>query len=226
MLEIVAREQPVRPAAVLIPVVDHPQPTVLLTQRAAASQRSRRPDFLSRRQDRRDRCFAARHRVARGRGGDRPRSREFVEPIGYLDLYGTGFGFRILPTVARVKPGFKLTHQQVRGRRRLRGAAGVPDEPREPSGPQQGISRHGALLLRHAVRRALHLGRDRGHSARAVRADLSAHDPSGSHRNRDFPDPVRGLCAVSDRDPLRTAGAVVMAGASSSPNWCWARCCW
>ena len=35
MLEIIAREQPVRPAAVLIPVVDHPQPTVLLTQRAA-----------------------------------------------------------------------------------------------------------------------------------------------------------------------------------------------
>src|SRR5260221_12747850 len=35
MLEIIAREQPVRPAAVLIPVVDHPQPTELLTQRAA-----------------------------------------------------------------------------------------------------------------------------------------------------------------------------------------------
>jgi len=35
MLEIIAREQPVRPAAVLIPVVDHPQPTILLTQRAA-----------------------------------------------------------------------------------------------------------------------------------------------------------------------------------------------
>jgi len=34
MLEIVAREQPVRPAAVLIPVVDHPEPTVLLTQRS------------------------------------------------------------------------------------------------------------------------------------------------------------------------------------------------
>src|SRR5260370_9780609 len=32
MLEIIAREQPVRPAAVLIPVVDRPQPTVLLTQ--------------------------------------------------------------------------------------------------------------------------------------------------------------------------------------------------
>ena len=37
---------------------------------------------------------------------------DFVEPIGYLDLYGTGFGFRILPTVARVRPGFELTINQ------------------------------------------------------------------------------------------------------------------
>jgi len=35
MLEIIARERPIRPAAVLIPVVDHPEPTVLLTQRSA-----------------------------------------------------------------------------------------------------------------------------------------------------------------------------------------------
>ena len=34
MLEIIAQELPVRPAAVLIPVVDHPEPTVLLTQRS------------------------------------------------------------------------------------------------------------------------------------------------------------------------------------------------
>src|SRR5437762_11982254 len=34
MLEIIAREQPIRPAAVLIPVVEHREPTVLLTQRA------------------------------------------------------------------------------------------------------------------------------------------------------------------------------------------------
>lgn len=32
----------------------------------------------------------------------------FVDPIGYLGVYGTSFGFRILPTVARVQPGFKL----------------------------------------------------------------------------------------------------------------------
>ena len=33
--------------------------------------------------------------------------REFIEPIGYLDLYGTAFGFRILPTVARVQAGLQ-----------------------------------------------------------------------------------------------------------------------
>jgi len=32
-----------------------------------------------------------------------------IEPIGYLDLYLTFSGFRILPTVARVKPDFTLT---------------------------------------------------------------------------------------------------------------------
>ena len=32
-----------------------------------------------------------------------------VEPMGYLDLYLTFSGFRILPTVARVKPNFSLT---------------------------------------------------------------------------------------------------------------------
>ena len=31
----IAQERPIRPAAVLIPIVDHAQPTVLLTQRAA-----------------------------------------------------------------------------------------------------------------------------------------------------------------------------------------------
>ena len=34
MLQIIAQEQPIRPAAVLIPVVDRHEPTVLLTQRS------------------------------------------------------------------------------------------------------------------------------------------------------------------------------------------------
>ncbi len=33
---------------------------------------------------------------------------ELIEPFGYLDLYLTFSGFRILPTVARVKPDFTL----------------------------------------------------------------------------------------------------------------------
>src|SRR5579863_7668122 len=39
------------------------------------------------------------------------------------------------------------------------------------------------------------------------------HDPSGFHRSRNFPDPVRGLCAVPVRHPLRRVGAVVLAAA-------------
>ena len=42
----------------------------------------------------------------RKRPGLRP---SLIEPIGYLDLYLTFSGFRILPTVARVKPEFTLT---------------------------------------------------------------------------------------------------------------------
>jgi hypothetical protein len=32
-----------------------------------------------------------------------------IEPLGYLDLYLTFSGFRILPTVARVQPDFAAT---------------------------------------------------------------------------------------------------------------------
>jgi uncharacterized protein len=35
-------------------------------------------------------------------------SRMLIEPIGYLDLYLTFSGYRILPTVARVRPGYRL----------------------------------------------------------------------------------------------------------------------
>src|SRR5262249_4799669 len=35
-------------------------------------------------------------------------SRAAIEPIGYLDLYLTFSGYRILPTVARVLPPYRL----------------------------------------------------------------------------------------------------------------------
>jgi 8-oxo-dGTP pyrophosphatase MutT (NUDIX family) len=114
MLEIVAREQPVRPAAVLIPVVDHPQPTVLLTQRSAhLNDHAGQIAFPGGKIDATDASpLDAALREAEEEIG---LSRQFVDPIGYLDLYGTGFGFRILPTVARVRPGFKLNinHSEV-----------------------------------------------------------------------------------------------------------------
>jgi 8-oxo-dGTP pyrophosphatase MutT (NUDIX family) len=108
MLEIIAREQPIRPAAVLIPVVAHAQPTVLLTQRAAhLNDHAGQISFPGGKIDATDASpLDAALREAEEEIG---LSRQFIDPIGYLDLYATGFGFRILPTVARVKPGFKLS---------------------------------------------------------------------------------------------------------------------
>src|SRR5277367_1140022 len=108
MLAILAREQPIRPAAVLIPVVDRPQPTVLLTQRSAQlAEHAGQISFPGGKIDATDASpLDAALREAYEEVGLK---REFIEPIGYLDLYGTGFGFRILPTVARVRPGFQLT---------------------------------------------------------------------------------------------------------------------
>src|ERR1700729_766036 len=107
MLAILAREQPIRPAAVLIPVVDRPKPTVLLTQRSAhLNDHAGQISFPGGKIDPTDATpLDAALREAWEEVGLTP---DFIEPIGYLDLYGTSFGFRILPTVARVKPGFTL----------------------------------------------------------------------------------------------------------------------
>ena len=114
MLEIIAHEQPVRPAAVLIPVVDHPQPTVLLTQRSAhLNDHAGQISFPGGKIDATD--ASPLDAALREADEEIGLSREFIDPIGYLDLYATGFGFRILPTVARVRPGFKLNinHSEV-----------------------------------------------------------------------------------------------------------------
>jgi 8-oxo-dGTP pyrophosphatase MutT (NUDIX family) len=107
MLEIIAREQPVRPAAVLIPVIDRPEPTVLLTQRSAhLNDHAGQIAFPGGKIDAID--ASPRDAALREAEEEVGLSRDFVEPVGYLDLYGTAFGFRILPTVARVRPGFEL----------------------------------------------------------------------------------------------------------------------
>lgn len=108
MLEIIAREQPVRPAAVLIGIVEREEPMVLLTQRTKElREHAGQIAFPGGKIDATDRSplDAALREAEEEVGLDR----SYVDPIGYLDLYGTGFGFRILPTVARVRPGFALT---------------------------------------------------------------------------------------------------------------------
>jgi 8-oxo-dGTP pyrophosphatase MutT (NUDIX family) len=107
MLQIIAREQPIRPAAVLIPVVDHPQPTVLLTQRAAhLNDHAGQISFPGGKIDESD--ASPLDTALREAEEEIGLGRELIDPIGYLDLYATSFGFRILPTVARIRPGFEL----------------------------------------------------------------------------------------------------------------------
>jgi 8-oxo-dGTP pyrophosphatase MutT (NUDIX family) len=107
MLQILANELPIRPAAVLIPVVDHAEPTVLLTQRSAhLNDHAGQISFPGGKIEATD--ASPLDAALRETWEEVGLTREFIDPIGYLDLYGTSFGFRILPTVARVKPGFKL----------------------------------------------------------------------------------------------------------------------
>ncbi len=97
-----------KPAAVLVPVVDRAEPTVLLTIRTQElTSHAGQIAFPGGKIDPGDESpVAAALREAKEEVGLSPL---LVEPLGYLDLYLTFSGFRILPTVARVQPGFALT---------------------------------------------------------------------------------------------------------------------
>jgi 8-oxo-dGTP pyrophosphatase MutT (NUDIX family) len=97
-----------KPAAVLIPIVDRSEPMVLLTLRTQElTNHAGQVAFPGGKIDPADASpVAAALREAKEEIGLAP---TLVEPLGYLDLYLTFTGFRILPTVARVKPDFKLT---------------------------------------------------------------------------------------------------------------------
>jgi 8-oxo-dGTP pyrophosphatase MutT (NUDIX family) len=104
----IAEVRPIRPAAVLVPVVDHPEPTVLLTQRAQhLPDHPGQVSFPGGKIDKADSSpLESALREAQEEIG---LDRKAVTPIGYLDLYMTTLGYRIVPVVARVAPGFALT---------------------------------------------------------------------------------------------------------------------
>jgi 8-oxo-dGTP pyrophosphatase MutT (NUDIX family) len=94
-----------------VPVVDHPEPTVLLTQRAAhLNDHAGQISFPGGKIEPADASPV--QTALREAEEEIGLQGQFVDPIGYLDLYGTSFGFRILPTVARVRPGFELRVNQ------------------------------------------------------------------------------------------------------------------
>jgi 8-oxo-dGTP pyrophosphatase MutT (NUDIX family) len=98
--------QATRPAAVLIPVIDRSEPQVLLTLRTELPSHPGQIAFPGGKIDPRDRSPAA--AALREAAEEIGLARELIEPIGYLDLYLTFSGYRILPTVARVEPDYKL----------------------------------------------------------------------------------------------------------------------
>ena len=99
---------PTRPAAVLVPLVAYPDTIkVILTLRASALRHhSGQIAFPGGKIDAMDRGpTEAALRESEEEIGLAP---EQITPIGYLDPYLTGTGFRIIPVVARVDPAYRL----------------------------------------------------------------------------------------------------------------------
>jgi 8-oxo-dGTP pyrophosphatase MutT (NUDIX family) len=96
-----------RAAAVLVPIVERPEgPSVLLTRRADhLGNHAGQVAFPGGKIEPGESPAEAAVREADEEVGLKP---SFIEVAGYLDSYETGTGFRILPVVSFVRPGFVL----------------------------------------------------------------------------------------------------------------------
>jgi 8-oxo-dGTP pyrophosphatase MutT (NUDIX family) len=102
----VAAVRPIRPAAVLVPIIEREQPMVLLTQRTAhLKEHSGQIAFPGGKIEAGETPRDAALREAEEEIG---LSRGAAEPLGFLDLYMTTLGYRIVPLIARVATPFDL----------------------------------------------------------------------------------------------------------------------
>jgi len=103
----IAAVRPIRPAAVLVPIIERDEPSVLLTQRTVGlNDHAGQISFPGGNIDAADASPVA--AALREAEEEIALSRTFVDPIGYLDIHMTPFGHRIAPVLARVRPGFSL----------------------------------------------------------------------------------------------------------------------
>jgi 8-oxo-dGTP pyrophosphatase MutT (NUDIX family) len=108
VIAAIAAKRPIRTAAVLVPVIARAEPMVLFTQRTGhLVDHAAQISFPGGKIDPVDASpVAAALREAEEEIG---LDRRFVEPIGYLDVHITPSGYRIVPTLARVREGFSLS---------------------------------------------------------------------------------------------------------------------
>jgi 8-oxo-dGTP pyrophosphatase MutT (NUDIX family) len=103
----IAAVRPIRLAAVLVPIIERAEPTILLTQRTAhLKDHAGQISFPGGKIEPGDESPAA--AALRETEEEIALDRRFVEPIGYLDIHMTTRGYRIVPTLARVTGDFRL----------------------------------------------------------------------------------------------------------------------
>jgi len=102
-----AAVRPIRPAAVLVPVIERNEPSVLFTQRTAhLADHPGQISFPGGKIESSDESPAA--AALREAEEEIALCRRFAEPLGYLDIHRTPFGHCIVPVVARLRLGFAL----------------------------------------------------------------------------------------------------------------------
>jgi 8-oxo-dGTP pyrophosphatase MutT (NUDIX family) len=107
VMAAIAAMRRLRTAAVLVPIIARAEPTVLFTRRTGhLTDHASQIAFPGGKMEVNDATPAA--AALREAEEEIALCRRFVEPIGYLDIHMTPFGYRILPVLARVRPGFAL----------------------------------------------------------------------------------------------------------------------